>query len=113
MPVFSDLLAGWSVGLSWAILCWLVARQFCERGVKAEADMLERQGDHAGAENARDCYRTWEQTGGRESGRMLVTRDDSRDPSFMDDQALRNACHTTGRMTFDRYFAAPEPTKRG
>ena len=27
----SDVLAGWSVGLSWAILCWLVASQFSTR----------------------------------------------------------------------------------
>jgi undecaprenyl-diphosphatase len=29
----SDVLAGWSVGLSWAILCWLVARRLQHTGV--------------------------------------------------------------------------------
>jgi undecaprenyl-diphosphatase len=29
----SDVLAGWSVGLSWAILCWLVARRLQREGV--------------------------------------------------------------------------------
>ena len=29
----TDVLAGWSVGLSWAILCWLVARQLQRKGV--------------------------------------------------------------------------------
>ena len=29
----SDVLAGWSVGLSWAILCWLVARRLQRTGV--------------------------------------------------------------------------------
>src|SRR5262249_61535195 len=28
----TDALAGWSVGLSWAILCWLVARRLQRRG---------------------------------------------------------------------------------
>jgi undecaprenyl-diphosphatase len=29
----SDVLAGWSVGLSWAILCWLMARRLQRQGV--------------------------------------------------------------------------------
>ncbi len=29
----SDVLAGWSVGLSWAILCWLAARRLQRQGV--------------------------------------------------------------------------------
>ena len=29
----TDVLAGWSVGLSWAILCWLVARQLQHKGM--------------------------------------------------------------------------------
>jgi len=28
----SDVIAGWSVGLVWAILCWLVARYLQRRG---------------------------------------------------------------------------------
>jgi undecaprenyl-diphosphatase len=28
----SDVLAGWTVGLLWSILCWLVARQLQRRG---------------------------------------------------------------------------------
>jgi undecaprenyl-diphosphatase len=28
----SDVLAGWSVGLAWALLCWLVARYLQYRG---------------------------------------------------------------------------------
>jgi undecaprenyl-diphosphatase len=29
----TDVLAGWSVGLSWAILCWLAARKLQRKGV--------------------------------------------------------------------------------
>ncbi len=35
----TDVLAGWAVGLSWAVLCWLVARHLQHRGaVEADAD---------------------------------------------------------------------------
>jgi undecaprenyl-diphosphatase len=28
----SDVLAGWSVGLAWALLCWMVASHLQRRG---------------------------------------------------------------------------------
>jgi undecaprenyl-diphosphatase len=35
----SDVLAGWTLGASWALLCWLVARQLQRRGqVEGEAE---------------------------------------------------------------------------
>lgn len=35
----TDVLAGWSVGLSWAVLCWLVARHLQHKGtVEADVD---------------------------------------------------------------------------
>jgi undecaprenyl-diphosphatase len=35
----SDVLAGWTLGMSWALLCWLVARLLQRRGkVESEAE---------------------------------------------------------------------------
>jgi undecaprenyl-diphosphatase len=34
----TDVLAGWTAGLVWAILCWLVARQLRRRGALHEVD---------------------------------------------------------------------------
>jgi undecaprenyl-diphosphatase len=37
----SDVLAGWTLGASWALLCWLVARQLQRRGkVETEPDLV-------------------------------------------------------------------------
>ena len=43
----TDVLAGWTAGLVWAVLCWLVARQLQRRG------KVERDDDPAGDERAR------------------------------------------------------------
>ncbi len=42
----SDVLAGWCVGASWAILCWLAARRLQREG------HVERVGPHGGPETA-------------------------------------------------------------
>lgn len=42
----SDVLAGWSSGLAWALLCWLIARYLQRRGaIEKEADALPDEGD--------------------------------------------------------------------
>ena len=41
----TDVLAGWSAGLTWALLCWLVARYLQRRGA-VEKDIAEGAGAH-------------------------------------------------------------------
>lgn len=37
----TDVVAGWSAGLAWAVICWLVARHFQRRGlVEGDKDLL-------------------------------------------------------------------------
>jgi undecaprenyl-diphosphatase len=39
----TDVLAGWTAGLVWAILCWLAARHLQHRGAVATDDDVEQE----------------------------------------------------------------------
>ena len=43
----TDVLAGWSGGLVWALLCWLVARQLQRRGHVEKDEALCRRGSRS------------------------------------------------------------------
>jgi undecaprenyl-diphosphatase len=49
----SDVLAGWTVGLIWSILCWLIARQLQRRG-KVEGPASSGRSSESFAQQARD-----------------------------------------------------------
>ena len=46
----TDVLAGWTAGLVWALLCWLAARQLQKRGkVEKDTDPTPDQAEGGGA----------------------------------------------------------------
>jgi undecaprenyl-diphosphatase len=41
----TDVVAGWLIGMSWALLCWVVERTLERRaGLKREKEQVEKQG---------------------------------------------------------------------
>jgi undecaprenyl-diphosphatase len=45
----SDVLAGWTVGLSWAVLCWIVTARLQRRGAVEQPDETSADGTAHGA----------------------------------------------------------------